>query len=134
MPYACTLPIAQPPPAGHAAAKAQLLGKVLPRCAAMQLEQDAIQGLLVAQPVSASLRRANGYRQQRLNPFVQRRANFFVFVFSHAASNALRAFDDDRLLLTALSTLLRSVCLLTDPTNDIASAAAPRLLGQSPPI
>jgi hypothetical protein len=76
---------------------------MFPRCTRTQHEQDAVQGLLVAQSRPPTLGRGNGCWQQRLDSFVQRRADFFVSVLSHPASNARRAFDDDRLLLVALS-------------------------------
>lgn len=104
VPYAGGLPVTQPPPAGHAAAKAQFLGQVLPRRARAQHEQDAILGPLITQSRPAALWRRLHGRQQPLKPFVQRRADFFVPVFSHAVSIALRAPSDDRLLLAALST------------------------------
>ena len=44
-----SLPIAKAPPAGHAAANTQLLGKFFPRNARAQHEHDAIESLLVTQ-------------------------------------------------------------------------------------
>ena len=47
VPGAVGLPVAQPPPAGHAAAAAHLAGQVLPGDAGLEHEEDAGQGLAV---------------------------------------------------------------------------------------
>ena len=49
VPHTGGLPVTQSSPAGHATAKAQFLGQVLPRRARAQHEQDAIQGQLITQ-------------------------------------------------------------------------------------
>lgn len=51
------LPVAQPPPAGHAAAESQRLGEFFPGDTGAQYEDDTVQGQLVAQARSASLER-----------------------------------------------------------------------------
>jgi len=84
VPHNCRLPIAQPPPAGHAAAKAQLLRQFLPRDARTQYEDDAVECLLVAQPGPPALGQRCHHRQQWRELFIQRRADFLVLVSSHA--------------------------------------------------
>jgi hypothetical protein len=65
------LPVAQPSPAGHAAAAAHLLGQILPGEAGLEHEQDAGQGLTIVdgfapgEPEPPGLRR----RQERFDPF-----------------------------------------------------------------
>lgn len=66
VPHACGLPLAQPAPARHAAAKAQFLRQILPSNACAQHEEDAVERKLVIQAGTSSLRRGLHYRQQRL--------------------------------------------------------------------
>ncbi len=49
MPHTSSLPVAQSPPARHAAAKAQFLGKLFPGDAGAQHEKNAVESLLIAQ-------------------------------------------------------------------------------------
>ncbi len=55
VPHTGGLPVTKSSPAGHAAAKAQFLGQVLPGRARAQHEQDAIQGPFITQSWPASL-------------------------------------------------------------------------------
>lgn len=55
VPYTGALPVAQPPPAGHAAAVAQFMGQLFPGDAGAQHEEDAVEGRLIAQPGPAPL-------------------------------------------------------------------------------
>jgi hypothetical protein len=56
VPHPRGLPLAQPAPARHAAAKTQFLGQVLPGDACAQHEEDAVEGKLVIQARTSSLR------------------------------------------------------------------------------
>ena len=103
MPHPCGLPVTKPSPARHTAAKAQLLGKFFPWNARAQHEQDAVERLLVTHSRAPTLGRRNEYRQQRCDLFEQRRADFSVFVSTHASINAAHAVGDDMVLLFALS-------------------------------
>ena len=102
MPHARSLPITQTPPTGHATAKAQFLGQLLPGNAGAQHEQNAVQGHLVAHSWATAFGRGNDYRQQRGNLLEQRGADFSIPVSTHASSNTNQALDDDMVLLVAL--------------------------------
>ena len=104
-PHLRCLPIAKTPPASHAAAKAQLLGKFFPRDACAQHEHDAIESLLVTQSWPTAFGRRCECWQQRLDLLEERSADFFVLVPTHVSSNVDQALDDDRVMLAALSSL-----------------------------
>ncbi|KWV13441.1 hypothetical protein ATB53_04360 [Xanthomonas translucens] len=55
MPHAGGLPVAQTPPAGHAAAIAQFQRQIFPRDAGLQDVDDAFEGLLITDARSPSL-------------------------------------------------------------------------------
>ncbi len=67
VPYACSLPIPQAAPTGHAAAAAHLLGKHLPGDAAAEHEHDSGQRCPIVQPRSPALGLGRLRWQQRLD-------------------------------------------------------------------
>src|SRR4051812_29827614 len=71
------VPVAEPPPAGHAATAAHLPGEILPVDAGLQDEQDAGQRLAVVDRLAAGEAAAARlvWREQRLQPLPERAAN-----------------------------------------------------------
>lgn len=100
MPDPGGLPVAQPAPAGHAAAVAQFLGQLLPRDAGAQDIDDTVEGLLVAHAWSPSLGRGLHGRDQRFDALPQRGGN--LFATCHAGDFVITAQVYKTVLLAAL--------------------------------
>ncbi len=101
MPHAGGLPVAQTPPAGHAAAVAQFQRQIFPGDAGAEDVDDAVEGLLITDARSPSLGRGLHWRDQRFDALPQRGGN--LFATCHADDFAITAQVFKMVLLAALS-------------------------------
>lgn len=91
LPHAALLPAAQPTPAGHPRAEAQLLRQELPPDPGLQHEQDPAHGPALVKPLASGIAVAPlHYREQRFNPLPQPVLDFPRSALHHPRSRRTR--------------------------------------------